>query len=296
MRSGPSYVSLWLVLGLLAIAPAQADVVYLTNGQIFEEVETRLEGSQLRIDLPIGSMSLSLDQVERIDEGESVLGQYQERLAELESDPATGVEAWLELARWATNQGFQRGMRRAALAAATLDPEAEGLAPLMRGLGYIYDTELGVEGWLPYDEAMRRRGLVEDQGEWISSEEMQERARTRAQTAMASQSDDALARRDSQIDKALEIIHDQTKKERPARRARLARYPQTLGSTLGFFPGFVLGDTSGFQPVEISSPVATSLSGAFFSGPGSVNGTTTIDTLVKRQPGSFIPATSRTFR
>lgn len=160
-----------LVLGVTAVA-ARGDDVYLTNGAVFEGVVSDVRNEGVRVRFPMGGgMTLPHSQVLRIEEGESALQQFLRRRERLLAGDAP-PEEWLELARWARLNDLP-AYREVALRTADLAPRLADLAPLMRGLGYSFDDELG--RWIPVEEAMRRRGLVEYAGEWVSFEERAER-------------------------------------------------------------------------------------------------------------------------
>ena len=166
--------------GLGLAAPAAADDVLLTNGRSFEGVIARVEGSRVHIRLPYGEMTLPMSRVERIDRGDSTLARY---LAQKESLTRAGAsaEGWLDLAAWARAHDLPDGVREAALTAAAVDPHAAGLAPVLRPLGYVFDDEL--DRWIRYEDAMRRRGFVLVEGEWMSREEQAERLRRAEEAA-----------------------------------------------------------------------------------------------------------------
>jgi len=170
--------SLPLLLPLLTLAvPAFADDVYLVNGRKFEGVIAETSGSQVRIQMQGGTLSLPKDQVLRIEQGESSLAEYLHRKEALKKNPAARASEWLELARWARGKQLDQATREAALAAAALDPKLEGLGTILRPYGYALDPQL--DRWVPYAESMRRRGFVLAGGQWISREEYQ--AKLRAQ-------------------------------------------------------------------------------------------------------------------
>ncbi|HWM94599.1 MAG TPA: hypothetical protein VN493_27845 [Thermoanaerobaculia bacterium] len=170
-----------LLLGLsLTGATVSADDVHLKNGRKFEGVIAEVTETQVRIRMQGGVVSLPRNQVLRVDERDSDLSGYLRRKEALRRSPDARAQDWLELARWAKTQGLEQGAREAALAAAELDPKAEGLEPLLRGFRYSFDEQLG--RWISYDESMRRRGFVNTGGVWISREELAERNRQRQET------------------------------------------------------------------------------------------------------------------
>lgn len=154
---------------------APADDVYLLNGRKFEGVIAEETDSQIRIRMQGGVLSLPKSQVLRVEQGDSALSEYLRRKEAVRRGADTRAQDWLELARWARTQGLEQGTREAALAAAEIDPRAEGLAPILRSFKYVYDEQLG--RWISYEDSMRRRGFVFTGGVWLSREELAERAR-----------------------------------------------------------------------------------------------------------------------
>ncbi|HET9209876.1 MAG TPA: hypothetical protein VFR03_05730 [Thermoanaerobaculia bacterium] len=163
---------LLLLLPLIAV-PALADDVYLVNGRKFEGVIAETAGSQVRIQMQGGVLSLPKEQVLRVDQGDSNLAEYLRRKDLLKKSSTTRAADWLELSRWAHAKDLDQASRESALAAAALDPKLEGLGPVLRGYGYVLDPQL--DRWIPYADSMRRRGLVQVNGQWISREEYQAR-------------------------------------------------------------------------------------------------------------------------
>jgi hypothetical protein len=164
-----------LLLSLPALAPVHADTVYLANGRSFEGVIAEETASEVRIQMPGGSLSLPRSHVLRVEKSESDFAEYLKRKTALQRGGHAGGADWLALARWARSQGLEQGAREAALAAADLDPKLEGLAPLLRGYGYVLDAQL--DRWIPYADSMRRRGFVQANGQWITREEHAARQR-----------------------------------------------------------------------------------------------------------------------
>jgi hypothetical protein len=170
-----------LLLGSLIAVPALADDVYLVNGRKFEGVIAETAGSQVRIRMQGGTLSLPKEQVLRVDQGDSNLAEYLRRKDLLKKNPSTRAADWLDLSHWARGKELDQAARESAMAAATLDPKLEGLAPVLRGYGYVLDPQL--DRWIPYGDSMRRRGFVQVNGQWVSREEYQARVRVQEEEA-----------------------------------------------------------------------------------------------------------------
>jgi hypothetical protein len=164
-----------LLLSLVPLAPAWADTVYLANGRKFENVIAETTATEVKIRMPGGSLSLPRSHVARVETSDSSFAEYTRRKEAIRR--STSAADWLALAQWAKDQGLEQGAREAALAAANLNPRIEGLAPLLRGHGYVLDEQL--DRWIPYAESMRRRGFVLADGQWLSRQEYAERQRVR---------------------------------------------------------------------------------------------------------------------
>lgn len=161
-------VGLVLLAAGLMTGQLAADDVLLKNGEEFEGVIAERDGAHVRIRLEFGELRIPADSVERIDSSRSALSVYLERRRALLEGGATALE-WLELARWARSQDLGHSYREALLEAAGIDPGLEGLEAGMRKLGYVFEAEL--DRWIPYEEQMRRAGLVPHRGEWVRPEE-----------------------------------------------------------------------------------------------------------------------------
>jgi hypothetical protein len=164
-----------LLFGLLPMAPAWADTVYLANGRTFENVIAETTETEVKIRMPGGSLSLPRSHVLRVEASDSNFAEYMRRKEAIRR--SASAADWLALAQWARRQGLEQGAREAALAAASLDPRIEGLAPLLRPHGYVLDAQL--DRWIPYADSMRRRGFVLADGQWLSREENAARQRAR---------------------------------------------------------------------------------------------------------------------
>jgi hypothetical protein len=267
------------VAGALAPLAAIADSVYLKNGQSFEGVEAVVSGDTVQIELAIGRLRLPMSKVERIDEVNSTLGEYREREARLGHD-TEDAEGWLELARWARTNDFDQGAEKAALVAARLDPDLPALESLMAGLGYELDAK--AHQWIRYADAMRRKGLVEDRGEWVTPDQKRERSQAQVEAV----ADEPKSRTDDHLDKALDILAAAVSKP-DAPVTTVVVQPGNLGYGFGF-PGFVGGGfVGGVIDPGFIDPLAP---GAIFRS--DIN--QAWNAMAVRQPASFIPLSPNT--
>ena len=272
--------SLLLASSLLPLA-AIADSVYLKNGESFEGVEAVVTGDTVRIDLPIGSLRLPMSKVDRVEEVDSTLGEYRARETQLKQtrEDAAG---WLELARWARANDFDKGAAKAAMLAARLDPELPDLEPMMSGIGYVFDEK--TREWIPYADSMRRQGLVEDGTEWVTPEEKRERADSRIEKTSDERPG---SRTDDHLDKALDILAAAVNKPDPPAATVVVQQPGIGGYYPGVIaPGFIGG---GFIGGGFIDP-------GFVGGHGAGAFVSSVsmgwDQLARRQPASFIPMQS----
>ncbi|HEX3526423.1 MAG TPA: hypothetical protein VH988_05090 [Thermoanaerobaculia bacterium] len=183
-------LSLFL-FAFLVRAAGFADTVYLTNGRTFEGVIADETETSVKIQMPGGSLSLPRSHVLRVEKSSSDFAEYLKRKTALQRSGA-GADEWLKLALWAKRQGLEQGAREAGLAAGDLEPRLAGLAPLLRSYGYVLDAQL--DRWIPYADSMRRQGLVQANGQWITSEEQAARQQAQQEEAARRHSERAAAR------------------------------------------------------------------------------------------------------
>jgi hypothetical protein len=189
-----------ILLAVLPGAPLLGDDVYLKNGRSFENVVAEVGDEQVRVHMPGGVVSLPRSAVDRVEKSDSSFAEYSRRKQELESRARgprpPGAGDWLELARWARLNNLPQAAREAALKAAVINPREAGLAGLLRGFGYVYEESL--DRWIPYDDAMRLHGMVQEGGTWVSREEhaarlLEQREQQAARAAAATAARDEAA-------------------------------------------------------------------------------------------------------
>jgi hypothetical protein len=240
MRTRFLFPLLSLVPLSMVAGPVLADDVYLVNGRKFEGVVTETTDTQVRITMQGGTLSLPLDHVLQVDKGDSSLQEYLRRKDALKKGGS--AREWLELSRWAQDKELQQAGREAALAAAKLDPDLSGLAPVLRGYGYVFDEQVG--RWIPYAESMRRKGFVLSGGQWITREEHAanvaaweaEEARRRSARLEA-----ARAAREDRLALLAEmaLVRDLVRQEQAPPTAGIPLFPYAyLGTPVYVAPGF----------------------------------------------------------
>lgn len=144
----------------VALLPATllADEVILksggkVSGRIVQRTSTTVE-----VDVGAGTVSITLDRVERIEESRSALDDYYDRAGRLGSSDRDG---WLALAQWASSQGLSAQAGEAYHRVLGIDP---GNAEANQALGHVQ-----VDGrWVSEEEGYRARGYVQYQGEWMT--------------------------------------------------------------------------------------------------------------------------------
>lgn len=287
----------------LAARPVRADEVHLTNGETFEGVVAEVQGDKVAIRMPNGVIRLPRSRVERVEKSASAFEGYLRRAQALAG--STDAGEWLELALWARDRGLHEGMRAAALRAARLDPQLDGLAPLMHEVDHVYDEELG--RWVHHDELMSRRGYVEVDGRWVPPEVVAEAAR-QAREEHQRRVEEARSRR---IDQAIDLLAlaqirelQEDEEEEEAARGIYAPYGIGSGAPVAYFPGGHVprGHGRGHHP---RGHARESDGGRNGGDPGTARGrarhtgghnTASWDDVARRQPGSIIPISSSSSR
>lgn len=277
-------LSILLATLLLAAAPVAADDVYLTNGQVFEDVVARHDGDKVRIRLAHGEMGFPASWVVRIEESETALGEYLRRKADLA--PGASAEAWLELALWARDHGLAEGAREAALAAAALDPDLEGLAPLLRAAGFVRDEERGL--WVTEAQLMGSRGYVRVGDEWVSAEVLAERRRLAEESRLAAER----RAREDRLDQVITLLAlaqlEEAREDREPAPAYSPYGAPLLGAPVAFFPGTFHPGKRHVRPPR-RQPLPPRHPKPRTADPHHHRGSFTYDALAGRQPGSIIP-------
>lgn len=217
-------------LALAMAAPATADTVRLRNGRAYEGVIAEEVAGGVRIRLAFGHLVLPHEQVLAVEKSPSALAEYLLRKKDLSRDPEAGAAEWLGLARWAREQDIPQGVREAALLAAEADPALPGLEPLLRPFGFVHDVEAG--RWLPFEESMARRGMVRDDGEWVSLAQQRERQADRERRRAELAREEATRR----LAAAAEAIERETLRRALDRQSAVAQPPVVVGFPVLAYP------------------------------------------------------------
>ncbi len=265
------------LLAVVAVLPARADTVRLRNGRAYEGVIAERTAAGVEVHLGIGQLVIPDDQVVAIEKAPSALASYLSRRAALEAAPEASAADWLALARWAKVHDLATPARQAALVAADLDPRLPGLDAVLRPLGLVFDeSQLR---WIPYEEAMARRGMVRYEGEWMAVAEQRDRidARERRRAAQA--------REEASWRMAAAAVAMRASEDRLAERQETQLEADLAGAYVPVFtfPGFWIPPVIGIhQPHQGHRPPEQ-------PQPRQRQGHE-LGNLQGRQPGSFLPA------
>lgn len=283
MKPLPIFVAVLLA----AVVPATADDVYLTNGQVFEDVVARRDGDKVRIRLEHGEMGVPASWVVRIEASETPLAEYLRRREA--QGPGASAGEWLTLARWARSQGLAEGAREAALHAAALDPDLEGLAPILQAAGFVFDEERGA--WVTEAQLMTSRGYVRAGDVWVSAEALAERRRL-AEEERAAAERQAREDRLDQVITLLALAQLQEAQEDRERRETPVYSPYgapLLGAPVAVFPGTFHPGRGARRPPPRHRPPGDGHGRPPVHAPEQHHGAFSYDALAGRQPGSIIP-------
>lgn len=265
---------------LLAFLPAmaRADRIHLENGNVFDDVVLVSETPvKVRFLVGSGEMSLPASWIERIERAPGALEEYLLRSRDLAEQEQPQAEQYLALARWARLQGLRHAFRDSLLTAAELEPDLEGLPPLMASVDYTLDSAGGF--WAPKPRPAVRaevghepRNSVEDHG---SASQSTGQPRPDVEIAAG-------------LTRAIETLAqaelERSRAPRPSRTARVERHVYPLVRTAAFsfvsngwvFPGVPLRgpDSDPSNPVirKPANPAARA--------------------LLARPPGSLLPVSA----
>ena len=165
-----------LAAALLAAASwAAADEVLLKGGgRIVGEVIDR-NPHEVTVDVGPGTVKLPMARVDRIVGSSSRLSEFRSRASRLNPND---VQGWLALASWADQNDLRTQAREAWEHVLAIQPDNR---VAQQALGNVWHAGR----WMEHDDAMRARGLVEFEGEWMNPGEREARLQVRAAQAVA---------------------------------------------------------------------------------------------------------------
>lgn len=146
----------------LAALPLCADVLYLESGGRIEGRIIRRDASTVEVEIGAGTMEFPTSSIERIEEGRTVLDDYEERRAKLADED---IQGWLSLGQWASANDL--GNQAKSAYEHVLARDAENAAA-NEALGRVQ-----VDGrWLSETDAWQAQGYEKFEGEWLKPEEI----------------------------------------------------------------------------------------------------------------------------
>jgi hypothetical protein len=226
-----------MVAGISTVsAVARADRTFLVGGTIIEGKATRKAGKVI-VEVEAGEIALPADSVVRIEKTESVVSRFEARYAALTPGD---VKARLELADYCRDHDMHARERQ--LLQEVLEIDGHNAAARTR-LGYVKtDT-----GWVTQADAMRAKGLVQRDGQWVSPGEARElerresEAEDRARQQEAADADLA-AQRQRLAQREADLEAQQTRLNWQAMQSSsvypLYSYPPIYRTGYGVYGGF----------------------------------------------------------
>ena len=165
MRKAP------LVSFLLLPTVLFADEVFIKGAGSISGRVVQQTATQVLVDIGGGTIGIPVTHVDRIVKAPTDLDEFDARAARL---GRWDLEGWRALGRWSSSRGLEQQARQAferILAVVPDDPEA------LEALGFA----LLEDRWVPEDVALRARGFVKFEGEWMLPDEAQLRLDADAQ-------------------------------------------------------------------------------------------------------------------
>jgi hypothetical protein len=245
---------------LLTAGAASADRVYLKGGTVLDgEVEKK--GGKVIVVGEEGTIAVPQDSVLRIEKAESAVSRFEASYAALRPGDAKGR---LALADFCRANDLKARERQLLLEIIAIEPDN---AAARARLGYVRTEK---QGWVTEADAMRARGLVLHDGQWMSESTVRELQRMRSEVAAANrqQEEADLAKKRAQLaaDQAALDAERQTRLDwnRPTYYAPYPYYSAYPYYRAGYRYGVGYpGDCYGPGGCNRPSPVHSSPGGAF---------------------------------
>ncbi len=164
-----------LAVLLLGIPGAcRADLVFLTNGGVLEGKVHRKKG-KVYIVMAGGTVTIPEDKIEYIEKKDTILDEYENRLAAIDEKAEGAAQAFADLGKWCANNRLKAQASTQLKKALALDSNNE---TARLALGY----ERYQEKWMTSDEVQRARGLVRHGDAWVTPEAKADLVRLDAET------------------------------------------------------------------------------------------------------------------
>ena len=140
---------------------AHADDVFLKGGARISGRLLSRTATAVEVDVGAGTVTIPMTSVDRIEARHTPLDEHHARAEALGAGDASG---WLQLAKWAEQQGLGAQARAAFDRVLTVDPAH---AEANQALGRVQ-----LDGrWMSPDDSYRERGYVRFEGEWMTPAE-----------------------------------------------------------------------------------------------------------------------------
>lgn len=226
--------------------PARADRTYLVGGTVIDGKATTKNGKVV-IQTESGEIAVPVESVARIERGDPSVNHFDARYAALRPGDVHGR---LELADYCRAHDLRARERKLLLEVIEIDRDNE---VARTRLGYV-KTEYG---WLTQEEAMQTKGLVREDGKWVSRADLVEMQRVELEReALAQRKEEAEAAEHARrVDTAIRQA------EIDEQRNHLAPSPYWDSYWAAYypaiFPGFVVPRRVPFSRFPMARPVST---------------------------------------
>ena len=142
-------------------AAAAADEVLLKGGGRLEGMVVEQSETTVVVETSPGRVTVPRSRVEKVVLSDSALQAYRNRARSLRDED---LEGWVELARWAEENGLPTQARQAYERVLALDPE--------NARAHQATGDVRLDGrWVSLEESYRARGYVYHEGRWMPPEE-----------------------------------------------------------------------------------------------------------------------------
>lgn len=139
MRRRGVAASVCAVLAAAQPVSALADILHLANGGTVEGDILKKTDAFYRVRTVVGTVTLPVDAVDRVEESETPFAAYEQRLANTQDTP----QGWFDLAQWCEKQGLAAQRKKHLQRAIELDPAFE---PARAALGFVKVGGLWIDG------------------------------------------------------------------------------------------------------------------------------------------------------